>query len=162
MADVKAIQRLIHSYAARGEMLERSLSELYGNLRDYLVCEDDGRLAGTASLHVSWEDLAEIKSLAVAPGWRRRGVGTRLVRACLGEARSLGIRRVFALTYKPAFFEGQGFRRIDRQRLPHKVWTECVNCPKFPDCDEVALEIELGGGLAGRGPGEGANRRHVE
>lgn len=146
MGDVKAIQKLIAEYARKGDMLPRSLSEIYENLRDYFVyLGDDGEMIGSAAIHIMWEDLAEVRSLAVRDGHMRRGVGTQLVEACISEAIVLGIARVFALTYKPEFFEKLGFVRVDKSELPQKIWTDCLKCSKFPDCDEVALVSDLSG-----------------
>lgn len=137
--DVEQMHKLINLYAEKGEMLARPLSEIYENVRDYFVVRDGERVIACAALHVSWSDLAEIKSVAVAEDNREQGVGARLVEVCLKEAEELGIATVFCLTYKPAFFEKFGFHRVTKSELPRKVWTECYRCPKFPDCDEVAL-----------------------
>ena len=146
MGDVKAIQKLIAEYARKGDMLPRSLSEIYENLRDYFVYIDDGgEVIGSAAIHIMWEDLAEVRSLAVRDGHMRKGVGTQLVEACISEAIVLGIARIFALTYKPEFFEKLGFVRVDKSELPQKIWTDCLKCSKFPDCDEVALVSDLSG-----------------
>ena len=146
MGDVKAVQKLIAEYARKGDMLPRSLSEIYENLRDYFVYIDDGgEVIGSAAIHIMWEDLAEVRSLAVRDGHMRKGVGTQLVEACISEAIVLGIARIFALTYKPEFFEKLGFVRVDKSELPQKIWTDCLKCSKFPDCDEVALVSDLSG-----------------
>ena len=146
MSDVKGIHRLIAEYARKGDMLPRSLADIYENLRDYFVFEeDDGELVGSAAIHIMWEDLAEVRSLAVREGKMRRGVGTRLVESCISEAIMLGIDRVFALTYKPEFFEKLGFHIVDKAELPQKIWTDCLKCSKFPDCDEVALVADFSG-----------------
>ncbi|GAB4370251.1 MAG: N-acetyltransferase [Deltaproteobacteria bacterium] len=146
MGDVRAIQKLVAEYAKKGDMLPRSLSEIYENLRDYFVCtEDGGEIVGSAAIHIMWEDLAEVRSVAVREDRKRRGVGTRLVEACISEAIVLGIPRVFALTYRPEFFEKLGFVRVDKAELPQKIWTDCLKCSKFPDCDEVALLADLSG-----------------
>jgi len=146
MGDVKAIQKLIAEYARKGDMLPRSLSEIYENLRDYFVfVEDDGEVIGSAAVHLMWEDLAEVRSLAVRDDRMRRGVGTQLVEACISEAIVLGITRIFALTYKPLFFEKLGFKQVDKAELPHKIWSDCLKCSKFPDCDEVALVADFSG-----------------
>ncbi len=137
--DVGQMHHLINYFADRNEMLARSLSEIYENIRDYFVVREDDKVIACVALHVMWEDLAEIKSLAVAEGSQKRGIGSELVRACLQEARELGLSTIFCLTYKPEFFERASFTRIDKMELPHKVWTECFRCPKFPNCDEVAL-----------------------
>lgn len=139
VADVKDIQGLVNSHADKGEMLPRSLGDTCDNIRDFWIYEMDGAMLGCCALHVTWVDLAEIKSLAVADDAQGRGVGTKLMNSCLEDAQQLGIRRVFALTYKPGFFQKRGFQQIDKGELPHKVWLECVKCVKFPDCDEVAV-----------------------
>jgi amino-acid N-acetyltransferase len=139
IGDASQMHRLINQFADRNEMLARSLSEIYENIRDYFVVREGDRVIACVALHVIWEDLAEIKSLAVAESGQKRGVGSQLVGACLEEAKGLGLSTVFCLTYKPAFFERVGFSQIDKAELPQKVWTECFRCPKFPNCDEVAL-----------------------
>jgi amino-acid N-acetyltransferase len=117
------------------------MSELYDHLRDYKVCTEDAgdEILGTCAVHVCWEDLAEIRSLVVRKEWEGKGVGTRLTKACLKEANTLGVKRVFVLTNVLGFFERLGFTRVDKSTLPHKVWSDCVRCVKFPDCDEEAL-----------------------
>lgn len=141
--DVPEIQRLINTFAERDAMLPRALSTIYENLRDFVVAEEDGAVVGCCALHVTWEDLAEVKSLAVDESQHGRGLGSKLVQVCLDEARQIGVPAVFALTYVPDFFIKQGFSRIDKGTLPHKIWTECINCPKFPDCGEEAVQIKL-------------------
>ena len=141
--DVPQMHALINSFAARDEMLPRPLSEIYENIRDYFVVRQGERVVACAALHVSWSDLAEIKSVAVAEGSQGQGIGDQLVESCLGEAKELGIPVIFCLTYKPAFFEKHGFSQVDKMELPRKVWTECYRCPKFPDCEEVALTCHL-------------------
>ena len=141
--DVREIHRLLLDYARDGLLLSRSLAELYESLRDFYVFEVDGKVVGTAALNICWEDLAELRSLAVHPDFNGRGAGRELVLACLAEARLLGLRRVFALTYKQAFFEKLGFTVIEKSQLPHKIWGDCMKCAKFPDCDEIALSIDL-------------------
>lgn len=142
--DVKGIQKLLTQYASRGDMLSRSLSELYEALRDFYVeVGDDGRLLGAAALHIVWDDLAEVRSVAVAEDAGRKGIGSTLVTACIDEARQLGLKRIFCLTYKPEFFGKLGFVLVDKSTLPHKVWGDCIKCPKFPDCDENAMILDL-------------------
>jgi amino-acid N-acetyltransferase len=145
ITDVKDIQKLIELSAKKGEMLSRSLSELYDNLRDYYVYEEDREnlLIGTCAMHICWEDLAEIRSLVVREEYERRGIGTKLVEACLSEAISLGMYRIFALTYRPDFFGKFGFKAVDKSVLPHKIWADCVRCVKFPGCDEIAVLLEF-------------------
>lgn len=137
--DVKIIHRALDFYASQGALLGRSLSSLYDQLRDFLVVERGGDFVGAGALHICWEDLAEIRSLAVVEEFQGHGVGKQLVQGCLAEARRLGISQVFTLTYQPDFFHKQGFMPIDKGQLPHKVWSDCVHCPKFPDCNEEAM-----------------------
>ncbi|UCD54031.1 MAG: N-acetyltransferase [Dehalococcoidia bacterium] len=139
ISDVAQMHELINSFANKGEMLPRSLSEIYENVRDFFVIREGERVVACAAMHVVWSDLAEVKSVAVAEKGQGQGIGAQLVQACLKEAKELGIPTVFCLTYKPAFFEGLGFSQVDKLELPRKVWGECYRCPKFPDCDEVAL-----------------------
>jgi amino-acid N-acetyltransferase len=146
IGDVPKIQQLVNSFADRGEMLARPLSEIYENLRDYFIIREDDKIIGCCALHVSWLDLAEIKALAVAENTQRKGLGTQLVQACLDEAKELEIPLLFCLTYKPGFFAKQGFTEVDKMTLPKKVWTECFHCPKFPDCGETAMILQLGPG----------------
>ena len=143
ITDAAQMHKLINQFASRGEMLPRALSEIYENIRDYFVVRDDGKVVACVALHVSWSDLAEIKSLAVADGWQDKGIGKTLVNKCIKEARELGISTIFCLTYKPDFFQRCGFAGIDKSKLPRKVWGECYTCPKFPDCDEVPLVMRL-------------------
>ena len=143
ISDVAQMHELINSFAERGEMLARSLSEIYENIRDYFIVREGKRVVACVAMHVMWSDLAEIKSLAVAGGSQGQGIGVQLAKSCLEEAEKLGIPTVFCLTYKPAFFESLGFSQLDKMELPHKVWTECYRCPKFPNCDEVALIYHL-------------------
>jgi amino-acid N-acetyltransferase len=144
VADAGEIHRLITPFADRDEMLHRPLGELYENIRDFYIAEDEeGHAIGCGALHVVWSHLAEIKSLAVDERSQGRGVGRAIVRACLDEARELGLKTVFALTYKPEFFGRLGFRIVDKATLPHKVWNECIRCPKFHNCGEVAVTLDL-------------------
>ncbi len=143
IADVKDIQKLLMTFANRGDMLSRSLSELYESLRDFYVEEEGGVLLGAAALHIVWEDLAEVRSVAVSEDAGRKGIGGRLVESCITEAREIGLKRIFCLTYKPDFFAKHGFRLVDKAELPHKVWGDCIKCPKFPDCDENAMILDL-------------------
>ncbi len=139
LVDGRRIQELINFWADRGEMLHRPLNEVYENIRDFFVFERDGKILGVAGLHISWEALAEIRSLAVREGEEGKGIGKRLTLACLEEARTLGVMRVFTLTYKAGFFEKVGFTLADKSQFPQKVWGDCIRCHKFPDCDETAL-----------------------
>jgi amino-acid N-acetyltransferase len=143
MADAPAIQRLITLFASRGEMLHRSLGEVYESIRNFFVVEEEGVIVACGALQISWGNLAEVKSLAVAEAHQGRGHGKRIVLACLEEGRTLGLATLFALTYKPLFFEKLGFHIVDKATLPHKVWNECIRCPKFPDCGEIAVVLDL-------------------
>jgi amino-acid N-acetyltransferase len=143
ISDVPQMHQLINYFADKGEMLPRPLSELYENLRDYFVVRQGEGVIACGALHISWSDLAEIKSLAVAEDSQDKGIGGQLVRACLEEARELGITTVFCLTYRPDLFKKFDFKVVDKMELPRKVWGECYRCPKFPDCDEVALIYKL-------------------
>lgn len=144
-ADVEASHRLLNEYAQQGLLLPRSLSELYEHLRDYFVLEvhEGEEVEGICGLGICWSDLAEIESLAVSEEQQGKGFGRKLVDACLGEARLLGISRVFTLTYVPEFFIRLGFREVDKGTLPQKIWADCLKCPKFPNCDETALMLDL-------------------
>jgi len=144
ISEIVQIQKLINRYAEKDLMLPRSLSELYENLRDLFVSEDGGSLLGCCALHVSWQDLAELKSLAVDESHKGKGIGRALIEAVLKEAKELKINKVFVLTYVPELFKKYGFKEISREELPHKVWNECINCPKFPDCQEVPMVKPLG------------------
>jgi len=140
--DVPGMQKLVAHFAARGELLPRTLNELYKHLREFFVCEVDGEVVGICALSLYWEDLAEVRTLAVRESHGGKGLGAALVRACLQEAAALGIRRVFALTYRPGFFEKLDFHVIDKNELPQKIWKDCIKCAKFSCCDEVALICE--------------------
>ncbi len=142
-ADAADIHAVVTYFADRGEMLHRPLNEVYENLRDFYVARVDGEFAGCVALHLWWADLAEIKSLAVREDRQLKGIGFRLVSACLEEARRLGLAKVFALTYKPGFFEKLGFSVADVMEFPRKVWNECYRCPKFANCNEIAVGIDL-------------------
>lgn len=141
--DISQIHKLVNYFADKGEMLPRALSELYENIRDFSVVRDGEQVVACAALHIFWSDLAEIRAMAVAEGWQDKGAGAVLLKACLDEVRSLGIETVFCLTYKPDFFTRFGFREVDKMDLPRKIWGECQRCPKFPDCDEVALVYQV-------------------
>jgi amino-acid N-acetyltransferase len=139
VSDAASMHQMISHFADKGEMLPRALSEIYEDIRDYFVVRQRDQVIACAALHVTWVDLAEIRSLVVYEKEQNQKIGSLLVQACLEEAKELGIPRVFCLVRKPAFFEKHGFQLIDKMELPQKVWAECYRCPKFPDCDEVAL-----------------------
>jgi len=145
ISDAEKIQFLINEYAKQGLMLPRSINSIYENIRDFWVCEENSKVVGICALTIFWSDLAEIRSLAVAPEHVRKGIGTSLVKKALEEAKELGIKRVFTLTYQVGFFKKLGFREIDKSSLPQKIWRDCINCVKFPNCDETAMEITLTG-----------------
>jgi len=142
--DMKDVHALLLGSAAAGEMLPRSLSNLYSHTRDFILIKDtDGRVAGCCALAMIWENLAEIRSLFVRQDLRRMGWGRRLAEACLENARSYGIHRVFTLTYQVDFFIALGFGEINKDQLSQKIWVDCIHCPKFPDCDEVAMQRDI-------------------
>lgn len=137
--DVEKIWKLVNSYADKRIMLPRSLSELYENLRDFYVVIENDHMVGCGALHITWEDYGEILSLAVEPAKVRHGIGSQILRACEEEALSLGLNKIITLTYAPGFFEKHGFVRVEKSTLPHKIWSMCIKCPKFPECDEIPL-----------------------
>ncbi len=143
VSDAQEIYRLINDYAKEGIVLPKSLNSIYENIRDFWVYESEGEVLGCVALHVVWADLAEIRSLAVSRSHKGLGIGKELIEACLLEASRMGIAKVFSLTYVKEFFERFGFTEIDKSQLPHKVWGECINCVKFPQCDETAVMLEL-------------------
>lgn len=141
--DTVEIFRILQHFAFREVLLPRSLNSIYENIRDFFVYEEDGKIVGVGSLHIYWEDLAEIKSLAVEEGYQHKKIGTKIVEACLEEAKQLGIKQVFALTYVPEFFKKLGFDVTDKSLFPQKVWMECIHCVKFNDCKEIPVSIRL-------------------
>ncbi len=141
--DARAIHKLLLEYAQDGQLLGRSLADIYDSIRDFYVYEEDGEVLGIGALAICWEDLAEVRSLAVTSGQQGKGIGRKIVEMCLQEATQLGLKRVFALTYQPEFFRSLGFFDIEKAELPQKIWKDCINCVKFPDCDELALAINL-------------------
>jgi amino-acid N-acetyltransferase len=143
LADVDEMKVILDHYAKEGELLNRSRMDMYERIRDMIVARVGGEIIGMAAFHVLWQDLGEVRSLAVSPDRRSAGVGGKLLEACMEDAKELGIRKVFSLTYRPEFFEGHGFTQVDKSELPHKVWKDCLNCVTFPDCDEVALIREV-------------------
>ncbi len=143
MTDVPAIQRLVNFYAQKGDLLPRTLQELYDRVRDFQVFEQQKQILGVCSLFIYGADLAEIRSLAVEAEFEGRGIGRALTEACIAEARNLLIKQVFALTYKTVFFERLGFRVVNKIGLPEKIWKDCLKCSKFYHCDEVAVLLEL-------------------
>ena len=142
--EVPEIRRFLVDFSRDGGILPRTLADLYGQLRDYFVYrEDHGPILGSAALHVCWAGLGEIRSVAVLPSHQRQGIASRLIETCLDEARSIGLSEVFLLTLVPEFFQRFGFRVVSREDLLPIVWADCVNCVKFPDCDEVPMLLDL-------------------
>jgi amino-acid N-acetyltransferase len=142
--DVRFIHGLLSQYGEKGLLLARPLTDIYEFLRDFVVAQDEeGKSLGCCALHLCWENLCEVRSLAVLPEATGKGWGTQLAEACLAEAMTLGFHQVFALTYRPSFFKRLGFTQVDKKLLPNKVWADCVKCVKFPDCDEIAMLLEL-------------------
>jgi amino-acid N-acetyltransferase len=143
LKDIRGIYDLVEHFAKKGEILHRPITGIYTGVRDFFVYEKDGSILATCALHVCWEDLGEIRSLVVKEGAAGRGIGKKLVAACIDEARALGLRKVFALTYKSEYFEKLKFKPVSKDMLPHKVWKDCIECFKFPHCDENAVIIEV-------------------
>lgn len=144
IGDVREIHKLLNFFAERRELLPRSLSEIYENLQQFYVAVDGNKVIGCSSLYVTWENLAEIKGLAVAPEYQGKGLGKKLLQANLAEAKELGVKRIFTLTIRDGFFNHFGFKHVPKEMLPHKVWTECARCPYFPEkCIETALYLDL-------------------
>ena len=146
IGDVKTIHRMINASAGNGEMLPRSLMDIYGSLRDFFIYQDEKNeeILGICAMSIVWENLAEIRSLYVDERHRKEGIGRDLVDACVSEAITLELFRIFTLTYKHEFFRKLGFQDVDRSTLPEKIWSDCVRCSKYPDfCDEVAMILEL-------------------
>jgi amino-acid N-acetyltransferase len=153
--DVPGIYGLVGIFADRDLMIRRSLGEIYESIREFLVAVDhENTVIGCVSLHVFWEDLSEIRCLAVAEHVQGLGIGRRLVEGCWQAARELGITSVFALTTAGGFFERCGYRKIDKSELPQRIWNECVRCPAFPNCQEIALirTTEVEGATGARSP----------
>jgi len=146
IGDVKTIHRMINISSGKGEMLPRSLMDIYGSLRDFFICIDEEKdvIIGICAMSIIWENLAEVRSLYVEDEYRKRGIGRKLVEACISEAIILELFRIFTLTYRMEFFERLGFREVDRSTLSEKIWSDCFRCSKYPDfCDEVAMVVDL-------------------
>jgi amino-acid N-acetyltransferase len=146
ISDAEGIREMVNRYAAQGLMLPRSLSSIYERIRDFRVIVEEGKVLGCAALQVCWEDLAEVRTLAVTRDLRGQGWGRRLVEDCLKEAARLRIPRVFTLSFSPEFFLKLGFAQVEKDSLPQKIWKDCIHCPHFPDCKEVALIRAVGNG----------------
>lgn len=144
ITDVNQIQSLITFWAKKGRVLPRSLNYIYENIRNFWVEVRKKKVVGCCALGVvGWQGLGEIKSLVVAGNFQGQGMGKRLVKRCLEEAQDLGIKNVFALTFIPQFFKKIGFNEVEKQKLPHKIWSDCLNCIYFPDCREEAVIINI-------------------
>lgn len=146
IADAKGIYRLISFWAKKNKVLERPLNYIYENIRDFWICTQNRRIIGSCALHViGWEDLAEIKSLVVDKRKHKKGIGKELVEACVKEAKSLGVKNIFVLTFVETFFRHLGFKKLSKNKLPHKIWSDCINCVYFPNCKEESLILNIGG-----------------
>lgn len=146
ISEAGQIHRILGHFAGQGILLPRSLSEIYERIRDFFIMEDNSenvKITGVCALDICWEDLAEIRSLAVMEECQGRDCGSSLVNRCLEEAADMGVKKVFALTYVPDFFSKIGFKEIEKSALPHKIWADCLKCPKFPDCDEIAMMKDI-------------------
>ena len=145
IADAKKIQKLIVFWAKEGKVLNRPLNYIFEHIRDFWVYQERGTILGACALHiVGWDDLAEVKSLVVRKARHRRGIGKKLVKACVAEAKELGVKNIFTLTYVDEFFKKLGFRKINKNKLPHKIWNECIHCVDFPNqCRETALVLKI-------------------
>jgi len=143
LADIEGIYELVDYYAERGLILPRSRHSIFESLRDFTVAEQDGCIIGTGALTLAWDGLAEVRALTVLPQHLRTGIGLQIVAMITAEAKNLGISKLFVLTYHPEFFATAGFSEISKEALPHKVWRDCINCSKFPNCDETAMTMEL-------------------
>lgn len=143
LGDVEAIHQIINKCAEDGHMLPRSRNMLYETIRDFIVIEDEGKVIAVGALHILWDDLAEIRALAIQADYQKKGLGRGIVERLVMEAGALGCRQVFSLTYQPGFFLKCGFNPVDKDSLPQKVWKECINCSKFPNCDESAVILNL-------------------
>jgi amino-acid N-acetyltransferase len=143
IVDVPAMVKLINSYAQKGIMLGRPMIEMYESIRTFFVVERDDKIVACGSLSVIWSDIGEIRTVAVEDGYQGLGLGRQLVKALINDAKDLELPRLFCLTYQPEFFKKLGFYDIDKSELPHKVWKDCINCPKFPDCDEISLILDI-------------------
>lgn len=141
--DAKQIQQIVNKYAKNGEMLQVSLNDIYEKILEFIVFEEDGIIKGVCALHPTWSDSAEIRSLAVVDEYKRQKIGYSLVEYSLKWAKEVGFEKIFALTYRQDFFESCGFRKTEIDSLPKKIWTDCLKCPKYPECDETAVIIEI-------------------
>lgn len=143
ISDVKQIARIINDHADKGLMLHIPLTQIYDQLRDFVVATDNDQIVGCGAVHIAWEGLGEIRSVAVAEECRNKGVGTHIVNALINMAREIEISKLLVLTYQQDFFKRFGFQLVEKETLPHKIWRACLNCPRFPNCDEIAMVLDL-------------------
>ena len=141
--DIETIFNLINDYASEGIMLSKSRSTLYETIREMIIAVDGDEVVGVGALHVTWNELAEVRSMAVNKNYTHHGIGAEIVKRLIDEGKSFGVKKYFTLTYKPGFFQTLGFKTITKDELPHKIWRECIDCPKFPNCDEIAMELVI-------------------
>lgn len=141
--DAAVVQALINKYSKTNAVLPRSLNDIYENLRDFFIYQEDDKIIGCCALHITWDNLAEIRSLIVDEAMRSKGIGSLLVDACCAEGKQLKVKKIFLLTAKPEFFSKLGFKKIDKAELPHKIWSDCLKCIQFPDCNEDAMAKEI-------------------
>ncbi|MCD6407652.1 N-acetyltransferase [bacterium] len=141
--DANEIRKLVNSFASEGKMLPLSMNLVYERLRDFTVIEKKGKIIGCGALRITWKTLGEIRSVAISKNFQKKGYGKKLIEILFKEAEELGLEKIFVLTYIPEFFEKFGFEKISKSKLPHKIWLDCINCPKFPRCDEIAMMKKL-------------------
>ena len=137
--DVESIHKIVNGYAEQGLMLARSRNSIYETLRDFVLAEDQGEVVGVGALHLVWAELAEIRAMAISPDYAGKGIGYKIVQQLMEDARKLGVKTLFTLTYQPGFFAKPGFYEVPKEQLSQKVWKDCINCSKFPNCDEIAM-----------------------
>ena len=140
-AEVEAMFTLINDFAAEGLMLPKSYSTLYEILPEFVVAVEveTGKVAGCGALHCTWSELAEIRSLAVSKDFQRRGIGGEIVKLLIEDGKKLGVKKFFTLTYNTDFFASVGFQIVPKETLPQKIWSDCISCPHFPNCQEIAM-----------------------
>ena len=140
-SDVEEIYGLISGYANQGIMLPKPHNVLYETIREFIVAEEisEKKIIGAGALHLTWNELAEVRSMAVHPDYKRHGIGAEIVKKLLEDGKEVGVKKFFTLTYTPEFFQSLGFKTTTKESLPHKIWKECIECPKFPNCDEIAM-----------------------
>ena len=143
-SDVEEIYNLIAGYASQGIMLPKPHNVLYETIREFIVAEEIStkKIIGTGALHLTWNELAEVRSMAIQPEYKRHGIGAEIVKKLLEEGKEVGVKKFFTLTYSPEFFQSLGFKTTTKESLPHKIWKDCMDCPKFPNCDEIAMTLE--------------------